>query len=193
MDRAGTALRGVAADLRPGQVEVVAEYVDEQAAWLDLERLERAVDRQPDRDPRDRPGPVPHAGTAAPATSSMALPIPSTIASICASVMTNGGEMWMAWPRRTRLATPCRRAAATILSGVVGSAARTSGVSATAAVSPTVRISPTVGVPVRRRTAASRIGSSCRTRATSPSRSMMSRLAMAAAAAPEWPGYVYPL
>ena len=35
-DRAGAAVAGVAADVRAGQVEVVAEEVDEQPPGLDL-------------------------------------------------------------------------------------------------------------------------------------------------------------
>ena len=49
MDRAGAAVAGVAADVRPGQVEVVADEVDEQAARLDLALVALAVDLDRDR------------------------------------------------------------------------------------------------------------------------------------------------
>ena len=44
MHGAGAAVAGVAADVRPGQVEVVAEEVDEQPPRLDLALVGRAVD-----------------------------------------------------------------------------------------------------------------------------------------------------
>jgi hypothetical protein len=46
---AGAAVPGVAADVGSGQVEVVADEVDEQLARLDLALVALAVDRQPDR------------------------------------------------------------------------------------------------------------------------------------------------
>src|SRR5512141_1924495 len=90
VDRARAALRGVAADLRAGQVEVLAQDVDEHAARLDLEVVGLAVDDQPDRQTprphsrwRRRAGGLErHPGTAAAATSSRALPMPSTVASM---------------------------------------------------------------------------------------------------------------
>ena len=47
-DRAGAARRRVAADVRPGQAEALAQDVDEELPRLDLELVPRAVDR--DRD-----------------------------------------------------------------------------------------------------------------------------------------------
>src|SRR5919109_3208022 len=46
VDRAGAAERRVAADLRPGEAEVVAEEVDEQRPGLDLRLVPDAVDGQ---------------------------------------------------------------------------------------------------------------------------------------------------
>jgi len=89
VDGAGAALRGVAADLRARQVEVVADDVDEQPPRLDVELDRAAIDGEPDRD-------LVQAGTPTAATSSSALPMPSTIRSIWSSVITNGGEMWIA-------------------------------------------------------------------------------------------------
>src|SRR4051812_22403923 len=107
MDGAGAALRGVAPDLRPGEIEVVADHVDEQPPRLDLELDRPAVDREPDRNPCRRcccrgrggrsgrglccrPGrrrrDLAQAGTPTAATSSSALPMPSTIWSIWSSV-----------------------------------------------------------------------------------------------------------
>jgi hypothetical protein len=54
--------------------------------------------------PRPRPA-APRRGQAA-ATSSIAAPSPATMVSISSSVITNAGEMWIAWPRRTRVAIP---------------------------------------------------------------------------------------
>src|SRR5439155_6068932 len=47
--RAGAAVAGVAADVAAGQVEVVADEVDEEPARLDLTLVRRAVDRDLDR------------------------------------------------------------------------------------------------------------------------------------------------
>src|ERR687888_802740 len=49
MDRAGAAERRVAADLRPGEAEVVAEEVDEQRPRLDLRLVPDAVDGERNR------------------------------------------------------------------------------------------------------------------------------------------------
>src|ERR1051325_646050 len=48
-DRADAALAGVAADVRAGEAELVAQEVDEEEARLDVRRLLRAVDREGDR------------------------------------------------------------------------------------------------------------------------------------------------
>ena len=48
MDGAGAALAGVAADVRAGQVEVLAQGLDEQPSRLDVELPGRPVDRQLD-------------------------------------------------------------------------------------------------------------------------------------------------
>ena len=109
MDRARAALRGIATDLRTGQVQVVADDVDEQPSRLDIERDGPTVDGEPDRDLGrgwSRRVERAQAGTPTAATSSSALPMPSTMRSIWSSVITNGGEMWIACARRTRLATP---------------------------------------------------------------------------------------
>src|SRR5947208_15464840 len=49
VDRARAALRRVAADLRPGQAEPLAQEVDEERARLDLCLAARAVDGDGDR------------------------------------------------------------------------------------------------------------------------------------------------
>ena len=54
MDRAGAAVAGVAAHVRPRQVEVVADEVDEQAARVDLALVDVAVDVDRDRATRGR-------------------------------------------------------------------------------------------------------------------------------------------
>ena len=50
---AGAAVAGVAADVTAGQVEVVPDEVDEQAASLDLALVLHAVDLHGDRPARD--------------------------------------------------------------------------------------------------------------------------------------------
>src|SRR6516225_9908769 len=50
VDRAGPAMRGVAADVRAGQVQMLAQIVDEQRARLDFRRDGAAVDRHADFD-----------------------------------------------------------------------------------------------------------------------------------------------
>ena len=45
MDDAGAALAGVAADMRAGQAELLAQQLHEQGAALDLGRHRLAVDR----------------------------------------------------------------------------------------------------------------------------------------------------
>ena len=52
-DGAGAAVAGVAADVTAGQVEVVPDEVDEQAASLDLALVLLAVDLDGDRPARD--------------------------------------------------------------------------------------------------------------------------------------------
>src|SRR5439155_24557168 len=47
-DRARAARRGVAADVRARQPELLAEEVDEELPRLDLRLVQRAVDRDPD-------------------------------------------------------------------------------------------------------------------------------------------------
>src|SRR3954452_13515775 len=103
MDRARAARGRVAADLRASQVEFVPEHVDQHPARLDVERDRLAVDDKSHRDRhRNRGARFGGAQAAAPtaATSSRALPMPSTIRSIWSSVITKGGEMWIACARR---------------------------------------------------------------------------------------------
>jgi hypothetical protein len=79
--RAGAAVRGVAADLGAGEVEVLPQEVDEQSARLDLELDRPTVDDEPNRNGwgrRSGDG-IAQAGTPTAATSSSALPMPSTI------------------------------------------------------------------------------------------------------------------
>src|SRR5262249_5810071 len=52
--RAGAAVAGIAADVRAGEVKVVAEKVDEQAPGLDLSLVGRAVHLDADRRLCDR-------------------------------------------------------------------------------------------------------------------------------------------
>jgi hypothetical protein len=48
VDGAGAALAGVASDVRAGQVEVLAQGLDQQASRLDVELPLRSVDREGD-------------------------------------------------------------------------------------------------------------------------------------------------
>jgi hypothetical protein len=77
---------GVAADLRSSEIEVLPNQVDEEPARLDLQLDRLAVDGEADPNSRGagrRRDVADQAGTrAAEATSSSALPMPSTIASI---------------------------------------------------------------------------------------------------------------
>ena len=48
MDGARAALAGVAADVRAGQIEVLAEGLDKEASWLDIELVGRPIDDERD-------------------------------------------------------------------------------------------------------------------------------------------------
>ncbi len=48
MDDAGAALRGVAADMRAGQAQILAQELHEQRSWIDLGRRVPAVNRHRD-------------------------------------------------------------------------------------------------------------------------------------------------
>ncbi len=72
---------------------------------------------------------------------------PSTILVSSSSVTMNGGEIWRATPRRTRVRTPWARAAIIAVAGAPGCSASSSGSSCTAAASPTLRTSATPSIP----------------------------------------------
>ena len=48
VDGAGAALAGVAADVRPGQVEVLAQRLDQEASRLDVQLAGRPIDDERD-------------------------------------------------------------------------------------------------------------------------------------------------
>ena len=106
---------------------------------------------------------------------------------------TNGGEICSATPRRARVITPWRRAAATAAAagGRVGrdrSAVELDG--AREADAADLRHARRARAAAR--AARARTGSSSATRSTSRSRSRMSRLTRPATQAPGWPAYVPP-
>ena len=183
----------VAADLRAGQVEVVAEQVDEEPPRLDLERDGPPVDDEPDRDLRGRG----HAD----AGRSGRHPHRGDVLDRVADAVDHRVDLVLGDHERRRdvdrvRAQDARRDA--VLQrrrdDLVGRR-RVALQDGRARAQPPrsarpTRISPTIGDASSRRTAASSFGSSAATRSTRPSRSMMSRLAIAAAAAPEWPEYV---